>query len=59
VLFSGKPTRELDAQLFKELRCVDVWVLFKTAALDWPSQAQRMDAGVTGFSIERLVHLAT
>jgi hypothetical protein len=60
VLFGGKSTWELDAQLFEELRGVDTGKFFQPAADDWPHHAECLDTGLARLGVNRprfLLHL--
>ena len=53
VLPPRKSARELDAQLFEQLRSADVREIFESAAHDRPHHAQRLDLGMAGLGVDR------
>jgi hypothetical protein len=54
VLFAGKPTWKLNAQLFEELHGVDGGEFLQSAAYDRPRHAERLDTGVARLGVNRL-----
>src|SRR5687768_7756717 len=54
ILLAGKSTWKLDAQLFEELHGVDIGEFFQSAARDRPHHAERLDAGLARFRVDRL-----
>src|SRR3954447_21812674 len=54
VLPRSESARKLDAQLFEELRCVDVGKAFKPPANDWPRHAERLHTGLAKLGVDGL-----
>ncbi len=54
ILLAGKATWKLDAQLFEELQGIDIGEFFQSTARDRPHHAERLDAGLTRFCVDRL-----
>src|SRR5258708_5269695 len=54
VLPDGKSSRELAAELIKELLCTDVGECFQSSEHNRPDCPQRLDAGVAGLGIDQL-----